>query len=101
LRGLAVCGRCGSPILTRSATIQRRGRISPAAYVCRARKLSSHNIEVRCDAPIVPVAEIDDRVWRAIAAEVTTPQLAERLAERERAAHADADATHLRLRIVA
>lgn len=86
LQGLAVCGRCGSPILTRSETPQRNNRRSPAAYVCRARKLARHDLPVRCDAPIVPVAELDARVWRAVSAQLATPALLERLAERERSA---------------
>lgn len=89
LQGLAVCGHCGSPILTRSQTPQRNNRRSPAAYVCRARKLARHDIPVRCDAPIVPVAELDARVWRAVSAQLATPALLERLAERDRSTTAD------------
>jgi site-specific DNA recombinase len=89
LQGLTICGHCNSPILTRARTPQRNGRHTPAAYVCRARKLARHDIPVRCDAPIVPVAELDARVWRAVSAELATPALLERLAERDRTAAAD------------
>lgn len=89
LQGLAVCGRCSSPILTRSQTPQRNGGSTPAAYLCRARKLARHEIPQRCDAPIVPVAELDARIWRAVSAELATPALLERLAERYRAAETE------------
>lgn len=83
LQGLAVCGRCGSPIAIRSRTPQRRGHSTPPAYLCRSRKLASHQIPVRCAAPIQPVAEVDERLWRAVSAQLATPVLLERLAERE------------------
>lgn len=78
LEGLAVCGACGAPILVRSATPQRRGRIQPAAYVCRRRKLERRG-EGRCDAPIPPVADLDARVWAAVVAELDDPGLADEL----------------------
>ncbi len=75
LEGLAVCGLCGSPIAMRSPTPQRRGRVQPAAYVCRARKLQRRG-EPRCAAEVVPVADADARVWAAVAAELDDPALA-------------------------
>lgn len=75
LQGLAVCGSCGSPISIRSATPQRRGRIAPAAYVCRARKLERRG-ERRCNAPILDVAEADARVWARLETILTGPELA-------------------------
>lgn len=75
LEGLAVCGMCGSPIAIRSATSARRGLTNPAAYVCRSRKLFRRG-EQRCLAPIVPVADIDARVWTVVAAELDNPDLA-------------------------
>lgn len=75
LEGLARCGLCGSPIAIRSPVPQPSGRIQPAAYVCRARKLVRRG-ESRCAAEIVSVAELDARVWAGIAAELDDPELA-------------------------
>lgn len=90
LEGLATCGHCGAPILIRSATSNARRRSrSPAAYICRERKLHQ-----RCDATIVTTAETDARVWAALADEIEQPEL---LAEVMRAATARAsDATDWR-----
>lgn len=81
LEGLALCGLCGAPILVRSATPQRRGRVQPAAYVCRRRKLALRG-DGRCTAPIPSVADLDDRVWAAVAAELADPGLADELRRR-------------------
>lgn len=81
LEGLAVCGICGSPIAIRSATPQRYGRVQAAAYVCRARKLYRRG-EQRCAAEIVQVAELDARVWSAVAAELDNPELAAEIQRR-------------------
>lgn len=90
LEGLAVCGLCGSPIAIRSAVVQRRARVAPAAYVCRSRKLHRRG-ETRCTAEIVPVADADARVWAAIAAELDDPGLAAEVQRR-----ADARASNRR-----
>lgn len=81
LQGLAVCGRCGSPVLVRSRAPQRRGLYTPSAYLCRARKLASVRPSARCDAPLVPTAEMDARLWRAVSAQLATPALLDRLTE--------------------
>lgn len=82
LEGLAVCGVCGSPMAIRSATrIPRRGHTSPAAYVCRARKLARTG-EPRCTAPILTVADVDARVWATVSAALASPGLAARLTAR-------------------
>lgn len=81
LEGLAVCGVCGSPIAIRSATPAPRGRVNPAAYVCRRRKLKRRG-EPRCAAPTALVSDIDARVWGAIACELDDPELATALQRR-------------------
>jgi site-specific DNA recombinase len=88
LEGLAVCGLCGSPIAIRSATSAPRGRTNPAAYVCRARKLRRRG-ERRCSAPVAQVAEVDARVWAAIATELADPELAAALERRAAAREAN------------
>lgn len=80
LEGLATCGTCGEPIAIRSPTPQRRGRVGPAAYVCRARKYDQRG--GRCPAPILPVADVDQRVWAIVARALAGPQLAELVARR-------------------
>lgn len=88
LEGLAVCGICGAPIAIRSPTKQRRDRIQPAAYVCRDRKLFRRGRE-RCTSEVARVADVDARVWAAIAAELDDPALASAVQRRaaERAAN--------------
>jgi site-specific DNA recombinase len=88
LEGLAVCGLCGSPIAIRSAVPQPSGRVQPAAYVCRARKLYRRG-DQRCTAPIVPVAGADARVWATIATELDDPELAAAIQRRTEARAAD------------
>lgn len=87
LEGLARCA-CGAPISIRSATLnpkRARGNPSPAAYVCRARK-----IQRTCAAPIVPCAETDDRVWAALCDEIEQPEVLAEIAELGIAREADA-----------
>jgi DNA invertase Pin-like site-specific DNA recombinase len=84
LEGLVACGACGAPILIRSPTPQRRGRIGPAAYVCRRRKLDVRDGLPRCDAPIVPVADLDGRAWAAVIAALSDPAQIAALAARQR-----------------
>lgn len=103
LEGLAVCGLCGSPIAIRSAIPQPSGRVQPAAYVCRARKLRRRG-ETRCAAVIVPVADADARVWSAVATELADPELAAALERRTAARSANrrdwqADAAGYRARL--
>lgn len=74
LEGLATCARCGSPVLIRSPTKQRRGLVQAAAYVCRDRKLA-HRARERCAAPIVRTADLDARVWAAVCRELEDPEL--------------------------
>lgn len=81
LEGLAVCGVCGSPILVRSAVRNRLGTWNLAAYVCRRRKLARRG-ESRCTAPIPSVADLDERVWAAVTAELADPGLADELRRR-------------------
>jgi site-specific DNA recombinase len=79
LEAIATCARCGSPIAIRSATHNLSGgRLNPAAYVCRARKLARRS-EIRCDAPVLPVADVDARVWAKISDVLRSPDLAERI----------------------
>lgn len=83
LEGLATCAECGAPIAIRSATTNSKrtnGNPSPAAYVCRARKL-----ERSCSARIAKVADLDDRLWAKISLALESPELA---ADLERAAEA-------------
>lgn len=70
LEGLGVCQLCGSRIDIRSATrntLRTNGNPSPAAYVCRARKLDGayrgDPSAPRCKAPVITTAQADDRVW--------------------------------------
>lgn len=70
LEGIATCASCGAPISIRSATKQRRGRIQPAAYVCRGRKLAGS-----CKAPILETAATDARVWRALLDRLAVPEV--------------------------
>lgn len=103
LEGLARCGECGAPIAIRSAIPQRRGRVAPAAYVCRDRKLAQRDRR-RCTAPIIRTADLDARVWAAVLRELDDPGLAVEL-ERRAAARAgnaaawQADATAYRARL--
>lgn len=79
--GLATCAACGSPISIRSATTNSRranGNPSPAAYVCRSRKLSRPD-EDRCEAPIVKVAETDELVWQQLRDALDSRDIAARL----------------------
>jgi site-specific DNA recombinase len=106
LEGLAICGKCGAPIAIRSATRNPRrtnGNPSPAAYVCRARKLV-HRGERRCDATIVLVADMDERVWHALASKIRDPGLTAEIEKLDRARSAnrrnwksDADSYRARL----
>ena len=89
LEGLAVCGRCGSPIAIRSAALGG----SPAAYVCRARKLARRG-EARCSAPIVPVADLDGRLWARLAEVLEDPQLADLVQRRSGELAADRRGWH-------
>lgn len=86
LQGLAVCGHCGEPMSIRSPTPQRRGRVQPAAYVCRARKLALPGLG-RCDSAILRTSDVDDRVWsiveRALASEQLVSAVRRRFAERD------------------
>lgn len=91
LQGLATCGLCGEPMAIRSPTPQRRGRIGPAAYVCRARKLDLRHA-ARCPSPIVPVAEIDERVWGRVSEALSSQVLADAVARRFAARNADRQA---------
>ena len=99
LEGLATCGHCGKPVLIRSQSPARRGRVNPAAYVCRGRKL-----ERACNAKIVQTAELDERVWLAVCDELQQPELINALAaagaqheadERDWKADADGYRSHL------
>ena len=89
LEGIAVCGLCGSPMAIRSPTRnpqRTNGNPSPAAYVCRARKIARIG-EQRCAAPIVPVADVDARVWAEVEAKLFDPDV---LAEVQRRSEARA-----------
>jgi site-specific DNA recombinase len=86
LEGLAVCGECGSPMALRSAynvkaTARRPARVSPAAYVCRARK-DARRGEQRCTAAIAPVVETDARVWAQVELELASEDLADAVRRR-------------------
>ncbi len=81
LEGLATCAQCGARIGIRSATVQRHGRISEAAYVCGNRKLA-HRATDRCDAVINWVSVIDAAVWQAVARELGDPSLPQLVADR-------------------
>ncbi len=85
LEALAVCGLCGSPMAIRSSAPGRGNYVTPAAYVCRARKLARIG-EVRCPAPIVPVADADARVWEKVRGALENPELAAELGRRARSA---------------
>jgi hypothetical protein len=93
LEGIARCASCGSPISIRSATTPGRNRpnaaITPAAYVCRARKLERRG-ERRCNAPIVPVAELDARVWSVVSDALRGEKLEASLRARAAARASDA-----------
>lgn len=81
LEGLAVCGKCGHPIAIRSATTNPKrtnGNPSPAAYVCRARKLDLPGV-TRCDLPVQRCSEVDDRLWAAVSRELEQPELVEQI----------------------
>jgi DNA invertase Pin-like site-specific DNA recombinase len=73
LEGVAMCGACGAPILIRSSSPARHGRVNPAAYVCRARKLETGG--PRCTAPILPCAEADAIAWAAVVRELGDSEL--------------------------
>ena len=92
LEGRARCASCGQAILIRSPrSFGAAGRQIAAAYVCRGRKLSHHQIPVRCEAPTVPVAELDERIWQALTRELARPGLAAQILELELSRHRDAD----------
>jgi site-specific DNA recombinase len=103
LEGLAKCAKCGSDILIRSANPGRKGRINPAAYVCRLRKHAFRGMG-RCDAPIIRVADADASVWEQLERLVMEPGLIDAMLEARRE-HADdptdwkADAAGYRTRI--
>lgn len=88
LESLAVCGKCGSPIAIRSPNKSSTGHVNPPAYVCRSRKLARRG-EQRCTAEIALVADVDARVWAAVATELDNPALAAEVQRRadERAAN--------------
>lgn len=90
LEGRARCASCGQAILIRSPRSFGAGRQIAAAYVCRGRKLSHHQIPVRCEAPPVPVAELDERIWQALTSELARPGLAAQILELERSRQRDA-----------
>lgn len=75
LEGLAKCAACGEPVLIRSQTPARNGRVNPSAYVCRGRRVLR-----ACKAPIVATAELDARVWAAVTEELEQPGLVDALA---------------------
>lgn len=86
LEGLAVCGACGRPIGIRSAsnvraTPRREAHVSPAAYVCLGRKDPARDA-ARCYAPILPTAEVDERVWVKIEARLASSDLARDIRDR-------------------
>lgn len=87
LEGIAVCGQCGAPIAIRSATTcptRTNGNPSPAAYVCRSRKL-----EGTCNAPVIKVGEADDRVWSVVELALRDPSIVEEIRERMAAREAN------------
>lgn len=91
LEGLGVCGLCGSPIAMRSPTRNWKrvnGNPGPAAYICRARKYDQRG--ARCTAPILPVADVDARVWAIVARALVSQPLAEAIARRVDARNANA-----------
>lgn len=89
LEGLATCGACGCPIAIRSATPDgRRPRVNPAAYVCRARK-GVRRGDPTCSAPILPVADVDARVWAAVIDELSSADFADAVARRRAEQAAD------------
>lgn len=89
LEGLARCGACGCPIAIRSATPDgRRPRVQPAAYVCRARK-GVRRDDPPCRAPILPVADVDARVWTAVVDELASEDFAAAVARRREEQAAD------------
>lgn len=88
LEGIATCGLCGSPIAIRSPTPQRYGRVGPPAYVCRARKLPLRG-RGRCPSPILPVADVDARIWEVVSRALVSPVLVEAVARRLAARAAD------------
>lgn len=83
LEGLAVCGACGGRIGIRSETRGRRGGIHRAAYVCCRRRRPLRG-EPPCTAPVVPVAEVDARLWDAVQRELLDPELLDHMIELER-----------------
>jgi site-specific DNA recombinase len=85
LEGIAKCGHCGGRIGIRSSTTPRKGKHSPAAYVCRNRKVNRS-----CRAPIVQTAVLDDRVWAALCDEIEQPALLDALADVLKARAGDA-----------
>ena len=77
LESLGTCARCGAPMGIRSQVWdpRRNGRFSPAGYMCRSRRMFRSNGEGRCDTPIAPVANVDQRAWDAIRRELEDPAL--------------------------
>lgn len=78
LEGIATCGHCGGRIDIRSACGsigKTTGERSPAAYVCRNRKLK------QCAAVIVKCRDMDGRIWAALSDEIMQPDLMQALAE--------------------
>lgn len=84
LEGLATCV-CGAPIGIRSSSPARKGRVNPAAYVCRARR--KHKT---CGAVIVRCDLADAAVWEALCDEIAQPDLLEALAGVQASRLADA-----------
>jgi len=78
LEGLGVCGLCGAPMAIRSTAPSRGAKASPAAYVCRARKLARRGAP-RCRAPIIRVADADRRLWAVVGAALSDPGLPARV----------------------
>jgi len=71
----------------RSATATKTNHASPAAYVCRARKLEQRG--GRCTAPITLVRDVDARVWSIVSRALVSPELAAAVTKRFAARAAD------------
>ena len=75
LQGIAVCGICGAPMGCASTTSSGKNRHRLWYYTCSHRRRPSNH--ERCTLPMLPVGEVDRRVWAAVVQLLSQPRYVE------------------------